>query len=138
MTTTEGQPPEEEQKPRATVMRAGRVVRYWSYETKRRIVEETLQPGSSVSVVARQNDVNANLVFFWRKLYRQERLGKGNGDQSFTQVGVVGGRGSLPARVDGSAGLIELELPSGVRLRVDSRIEEAVLQRVLRAVKSCT
>jgi transposase len=117
-------------------MRAGRVVRYWSYETKRRIVEETLQPGSSVSVVARQNDVNANLVFFWRKLYRQGRLGKSSGDQSFIQVGVVGGRSSLP--VDGSAGLIELELPSGVRLRVDSRIEEAVLQRVLRAVKSCT
>ncbi len=37
---------------------------------KRRIVEETLEPGASVSVVAQAHDVNANLLFGWRKLYR--------------------------------------------------------------------
>ena len=39
-------------------------------EEKRRIVEETLKPGASVAIVAREHGVNANLVFGWRKLYR--------------------------------------------------------------------
>ena len=37
--------------------------RQWSDAVKRRIVAETLEPGSSVSVVARRHDVNANQVF---------------------------------------------------------------------------
>ncbi len=37
---------------------------------KRQIVEETLAPGASVAVVAREHGVNANQVFQWRRLYR--------------------------------------------------------------------
>ena len=42
---------------------------------RRDIVEETLVPGASVARVARRHDVNANQVFYWRKLYREGRLG---------------------------------------------------------------
>jgi transposase len=42
---------------------------------RREIVEETLVPGASVARVARRHDVNANQVFYWRKLYREGRLG---------------------------------------------------------------
>ncbi|HVB85109.1 MAG TPA: transposase, partial [Candidatus Dormibacteraeota bacterium] len=48
--------------------------RYRTVEEKRRIVEETLQPGASVARVARAHGVNANQVFGWRQLYRQGRL----------------------------------------------------------------
>ena len=41
---------------------------------KRRIVEETLQPGASVARVARKYGVNANQVFCWRRLYQQGEL----------------------------------------------------------------
>ena len=41
---------------------------------KRGIVEETLQPGASVATVARRHEVNANLVFGWRRLYQQGLL----------------------------------------------------------------
>ena len=41
--------------------------RLWSDEEKRRIVAEAAQPGASVSVVARRHDVNANMVFTWRR-----------------------------------------------------------------------
>jgi transposase len=41
--------------------------RQWSEALKRRIVAETLEPGSSVSIVARRHDVNANQVFKWRR-----------------------------------------------------------------------
>jgi transposase len=37
--------------------------RSWSAGEKRRIVEESLRPGASVSVVARHHDLNANLLF---------------------------------------------------------------------------
>ena len=42
---------------------------------RRDIVEETLVPGASVARVARKHDVNANQVFYWRKLFREGRLG---------------------------------------------------------------
>ena len=48
--------------------------RFWSTQEKREIVDETLRAGSSVSVVARAHDVNANQVFRWRKLYREGQL----------------------------------------------------------------
>jgi transposase len=48
--------------------------RYRSKRERRQIVEETLQPGASVAVIARRHEVNANQVFHWRKLYREGRL----------------------------------------------------------------
>jgi len=41
----------------------------WPKTLKREIVAACLVPGASVSMVARQYDVNANMVFTWRKLY---------------------------------------------------------------------
>ncbi len=47
-----------------------------SIAEKRRIVELAMQPGASVARVAREHGVNANMVHYWRKLYRQGRLGE--------------------------------------------------------------
>ena len=41
----------------------------WPEALKREIVAASLAPGSSVSVVARRYDVNANQVFGWRQRY---------------------------------------------------------------------
>jgi len=41
-----------------------------SKRERREIVEETLQAGASVSVIARGHGVTANQVYRWRKLYR--------------------------------------------------------------------
>ena len=54
---------------------APRKQRRRTIKERREIVEETLLPGTSVSRVARRHDVNANQVFYWRKLYREGRLG---------------------------------------------------------------
>jgi transposase len=51
--------------------------RYWTVEEKRRIVEQTLSSGLSVASLARQHGVNANQVFYWRKLYHAGQLGGG-------------------------------------------------------------
>ncbi len=42
--------------------------RRWSTEQKLRIIEESYEPGMSVSEVARRHGVAANLLFRWRKL----------------------------------------------------------------------
>src|SRR5438105_6668732 len=49
--------------------------RYRTPQEKRQIVEQTLSSGLSVASVAREHGVNANQVFYWRKLYRAGQLG---------------------------------------------------------------
>ena len=49
--------------------------RRYSIAEKRRMVEESFQPGASVARVARAHGVNANQVFGWRRLYQRGRLG---------------------------------------------------------------
>ena len=46
--------------------------RSWPETLKREIVAASLAPGASVSTVARQYEVNANQLFQWRKLYRDD------------------------------------------------------------------
>jgi transposase len=46
-----------------------RTNKQWPEALKREIVAASLAPGSSVSVVARRYDVNANQVFIWRRRY---------------------------------------------------------------------
>src|SRR5665647_401722 len=46
--------------------------RSWPEALKREIVAASFAPGSSVSMVARHYDVNANQVFSWRRLYRDD------------------------------------------------------------------
>ena len=60
--------------------------RYRTIEEKRQIVEQTLSSSLSVASVARQHGVNANQVFYWRKLYRAGQLGS---NECTEQVGCV-------------------------------------------------
>jgi transposase len=54
---------------------AGARRRYRTTEEKRQIVEQTFSSSLSVATVARQHGVNANQIFYWRKLYRAGQLG---------------------------------------------------------------
>jgi transposase len=44
-------------------------------EFKRQLVEQTFDPGASVALIARRNDVNANLLFKWRRAYLKGAYG---------------------------------------------------------------
>jgi transposase len=48
--------------------------RRWSAAEKMRMVEETYQPGATVSLVARQHGVGPNQLFTWRRLAAQGAL----------------------------------------------------------------
>lgn len=41
----------------------------FSVKLKRQIVEETLKPGASAALIARAHEINANLLFKWRRHY---------------------------------------------------------------------
>src|SRR5436189_5795433 len=55
-------------------LKDGRTRRFRLKLERRQIVEESLKPGASVSLVARAHDVNTNQVFKWRKQYANGRL----------------------------------------------------------------
>ncbi|WP_415873368.1 transposase, partial [Burkholderia ubonensis] len=44
-------------------------------EFKRALVEQTFEPDASVSLVARCNDINTNLLFRWRRQYLEGAFG---------------------------------------------------------------
>jgi transposase len=48
--------------------------RRWTAAEKVAMVRETLEPGISVSLVARRHGVNPNQLFHWRKLYQTGSL----------------------------------------------------------------
>lgn len=56
--------------PVARPNRRGMRYRHHPIEFKRALVEQSLQPGVSVSRLAREHGVNANQIFNWRKLYQ--------------------------------------------------------------------
>jgi transposase len=110
-----------------------------SAEERRRIVEETLEAGSSVARVARRYGINANRVFMWRRLYRTGLLGNQP----------AGGLKLLPVVVSGDAavqdqssveavtvGAIHIELPRGTRISVEGHVDPAVVRAVLESLGS--
>lgn len=137
------------------VRRSRRGYRQWTEAQKRQIVAETLVSGASVSVVARRHDVNANQLFSWRRQYQRGEMGNG---AALVPVGVIGAGGIVSALSDltkpksdlppaphpgSSSGaphakqpkMIEVELRSGTRIRIDADIKGVVLQQVLKLIR---
>ncbi len=56
--------------------------RRWSSSEKRAIVQETEQPGMSVSSVARKYSIHPNQVFRWRRLAEEGALSAVGADES--------------------------------------------------------
>jgi transposase len=100
--------------------------RRWPEALKRQIVAETLEPGSSVSIVARRHDVNANQLFQWR---RQLLAKSPASDGALLPVEIVPEQGR--GRSTESGGNIEIEFDNGTRLRVRGTVAPEMLRRVI-------
>jgi transposase len=99
---------------------------------RREIVEETLLPGASVSRVARRHDVNANQVFYWRKLYREGQLGT-SADTQLVAVKVAKDRSVEAAKDDDffpRSGTLEIKLSKGT-LRIFGTVDVMALRAVI-------
>jgi transposase len=118
-----------------------------SIAEKRRIVELAMQPGASVARVAREHGVNANMVHYWRNLYRQGRLGENRADSirllpvsvSEPDVNpVVESATKLPSASAvmpvTTAGAIYIEFPK-IHLRIESGADAGLLRVVLETLQ---
>src|SRR5260370_34317028 len=84
--------------------------RQYSEALKRQIVAETVEPVSSVSIVARRHDVNSNQLFKWRR----ELLPKAGPAGGARAVGAAQIVPAPPRRPRGGGqGIIEIEFYSG-------------------------
>jgi transposase len=122
--------------------------RYRTIEEKRRIVEETMARGASVAVIARRHEVNANLVFGWRKLYQQGLLGTAPKVPATPLLPVrlsgaraVKGRrpryarrAAAPRTTAALSSSIEIELAGGGCVRVHGEAVSAVLAQLIEAL----
>ena len=88
-----------------------------------------MQP-HAVSVVARRNDVNANLLFTWRRRYGKRAAGAGS--SGLVPV-VVEPAGTPDSATDAgpAAGRMEIALSHGSRVIVDREVDGSALARVL-------
>ncbi len=114
--------------------------RRWSLEEKLRILAQSVAPGSSPSLVCRLHGISSGQLYTWR---RQFRTGELTGFAPVRLAPPVEPQALAPAPADPAptlepdrptAGIIEVELPSGVKLRLTGAVDEAALRRVLSAL----
>lgn len=125
---------------RAEVITSVERRRRWSQDEKERLVAASLEPGASVSEVARMAGLHVSQLFRWRK-----DLCK-HGEASVAPFVPVEIGSSVPPRVAEapltttaarrrqSHGIIEIDLGSGHRIRVDGDVDGDALRRVLDAL----
>jgi transposase len=120
--------------------------RRWSEAEKRRIVAESAAPGSSVSMVARRHDLNANMLFTWRREFRRQEHGARGDPVTFVPAmimpGVLGAGQAPPTLQDqrtggevGTArqapGSMEIVLVGGRRIILGEDVSASALARVI-------
>ncbi len=120
-----------------------------SVQEKLQIVRETLRSEASVAVIARRHGVNANQVFTWRRQFQRGQL-KGRTIRRRGEAVIVPVEVRTPSNVPAAAVTersvqrtlaaehIEIEFPSGLRLRVRGAADAEALQAILRELsRSC-
>ena len=80
--------------------------RRWSSTEKKQLVAATLEPGSSVSAVAREAGVHPGQLYGWRRQLRAQA------QIDFTPVQIASGPAGPAA-----PGAIEIEFATGTRMR---------------------
>ena len=106
--------------------------RSWPEALKREIVAASYAPGSSVSIVARHYDVNANQVFSWRKLYQDDpRAPAVSSVPELIPVMVTAEPQVVATQPSTVAEMIEIDLAGKYRIRVSIDVDARALRRVL-------
>lgn len=113
--------------------------RVWSAEEKQRIVAETYEPDASVSVVARRHDLNANMLFTWRRALGKTAARTSDGALTFipAKIDAAPCAAAVPtslAPASRSVGQIEIALAGGERVIVGADVDAAALARVVKVL----
>jgi transposase len=90
--------------------------RRWSASEKRQLVAASLEPGASVSGLAREAGIHASQLYGWRRQLGMQPL------TSFAPVQVAPDAGPAALVVSGT---IEVEFASGARMRIAGAVDPA-------------
>ena len=104
--------------------------RQYSDALKRQMVAETLEPGASVSIVARRHDVNSNQLFRWRR----QLLPKTAIESSVMVPVEIAPDGARPRRADRD-GVIEMVFGCGARVRLRGEVSSETLRQVIELLR---
>jgi transposase len=121
-------------------MGEGRRVRRWrSISEKRQIVQLTMEPGASVSEVARAHGVNANQVFKWRRAWERGELTDGYAallPVSVSSLGEPESTTSMSAEPDrvSDGGSIHIELSGRALISVERGADPDMVRCILESV----
>ena len=106
--------------------------RTWSSREKARLVTESLEPGASVSQIARRNGVSPGQLFTWRRDAKASAsAGVAASTAAFVPVSISEPASPSPRQ----SSSIEIEV-HGARIHIRSGVDEAALRTVLSAVRS--
>ncbi len=102
--------------------------RRWSTEDKERIVAASLEPGAVASEIARQAGIHASQLFRWRR----QLCDPPQPQPGFVPLTVTPQPGVAPASALPSIpGVIEVEFPAGMRVRIRGTVDPTMLSAVL-------
>jgi len=110
--------------------------RNWSDDEKRMICAQTRVRGVSVSQVARRYDVNANQVFNWLKEPRFADTAPPESGTAFLPVEITEPRDKPVLNDSTEPGTLEIDLCSGLRLRITGAYDADALARLIRGLSS--
>ena len=103
---------------------------------KLRIVEESFSGPRLVSARARHHGISNQLLFSWRKAYREGRLGGCQVD-GFVPARIVPEVQSTTERAaPAAAGTLEVVTANGRRVIMDHNVDVAVLLRIMRGLET--
>jgi len=109
--------------------------RLWSADEKRRIVAETFAPGASVSIVARRHDLNANMLFTWRRQVGAITALPAGDAVTFVPAAITAEPAATVSPASSvAAGRMEIVLASGDRVIVGTDVDAAALARVVKVL----
>lgn len=95
-------------------------------------MEQTLEPGASVARVARAHGLNANVVFHWRREYRDGKLS----EAGLVPVVVTGDAPSKRQHVSESASSIRIDLPGGAVISVEGNADLALIRAIVESLRA--
>jgi transposase len=117
--------------------------RFRSVSEKRRIAEQTFEPGASVALVARAHGVNANQVFKWRRELKRGELVEPDAATTAllpvtlsTPLETSDETGEAGAKQQGApSGAIHIEFPGRAMISVECGADPVLLRSILESLR---
>lgn len=106
--------------------------RRWTVDQKLVILRDAFGPGGSVRDACKQHHIGNGQIYTWRRQAMSGELTslRQRIEPSFAEV-QIHDVATLAAASPATSGLIGIELPSGIKLTVDSQVDADALSRVM-------